>query len=80
MVSFLSVAPSVFRLWNPELTVSTLFSDVTIRHQVVALHSEICTTMPPIAGVVQGSSKSNSYFIYFPFSSCHLDSSGRWKT
>ncbi|KAK0506975.1 hypothetical protein JMJ35_010675 [Cladonia borealis] len=29
--------------------------DVTIKDQVTALHSEICRTMPPIAGVVQGS-------------------------
>lgn len=57
MVSFLSAAPSVLHLDNPELTVWTLFSDVTIRNQVVALHSELCTTMPPMAGVVQGSSK-----------------------
>ncbi len=77
MVGFLSVAPSVFRFDNPELTVWTLFSDVTIRDQVVALHSEICTTMPPIAGVVQGSSTCKSYSIYFPFSSCHRASSGR---
>lgn len=56
MVGFLSAAPSVLRLDDPELTVWTLFSDVTIRDQVVALHSELCTTMPSIAGVVQGSS------------------------
>lgn len=71
MVSFVSVAPSVFRLDDLELTAWTLFSDVTIRDQVVALHNEIRTTMPPIAGVVQGSSTCSSYSIYTPFSSCH---------
>lgn len=63
MVGLLSVAPSMFRLDNPELTMWTLFSDVTIRDQVVVLHSEICTTMPPIAGVLQGSSTCRSYSI-----------------
>lgn len=81
MVSFVSVAPSVFRLWNPELTVSTLFSDVTIKHQVVALHSEICTTMPPIAGVVQGSSMSNSllFTCHSPLAIVILRAGGRHR-
>ena len=61
MVSFLAEVPNGVRLDKPGLTVWTLFSDVTIRDQVVALHSEIRTTMPPIAGVVQGSSTCKSY-------------------
>ena len=62
MVRFLSLTLSVLYLG---LTMCTLFSDVTMRDQVIALHSEIRTTMPPIAGVVQGSSMCKSLFYLY---------------
>ena len=36
--------------------VLTVGSDVTVREKVVALHAEICKTMPAIVGVAQGAS------------------------
>ncbi|KAI1661695.1 hypothetical protein F4813DRAFT_169421 [Daldinia decipiens] len=51
--------PNVEMAWLDEMramgvTVKIAACDITQRHEVVALYAEICSTMPPIAGVAQG--------------------------
>ncbi|KAI3394645.1 hypothetical protein diail_2455 [Diaporthe ilicicola] len=51
--------PDVGEAWLEEMAslgavVKVYASDITKRDDVVALHQEICSTLPPIAGVVQG--------------------------
>lgn len=48
---------------SSQLTALTSTSDITQKDQVVALYAEICSTMPPIAGVAQGAMVLNDISI-----------------